>query len=83
MISISRIPEPQVFQIVSKPTSPMAGDIVKQTNLTTTFGIIELRDNKGAFIQFEPNPPPCLDIPSHSHPGKKRRSLSTEKGFAM
>ncbi|KAI5797364.1 hypothetical protein DFH27DRAFT_526134 [Peziza echinospora] len=65
--------------LVPKPTSSMAGQIVNMTKIA--FANIEIRDTKGAFIQFVTKPPTCLETSPHGHPGKRR--TSTEKGVAM
>ena len=66
--------------VVPKAASSFAGNIVTTTRLS--LGNIELRDTKGAFIQFTSNPRESLGISPHIHTNRKWAS-SLEPGAAV
>jgi len=66
--------------LVPRSTSSLAGYLITTTKLS--LGNIELRDAKGAFINFAANSPVPLGASLPNHPGKRRTS-SMEKGIAM
>ena len=66
--------------LVPRSTSSLAGHLI--TTMKLSLGNIELRDTKGAFINFAANSSTPLGAPLHGHPGKRRTS-SAEKGIAI